>query len=228
MGHDDAVSPASEQRAPLVTVAALYGSAGSVIGPRVAERLGVAFLDRAIPEGAARLLGPDEAVVDVDEQPRTGLDRLTAGLGRLSTITGGAGGTHERLDIVEGEVRGRVEEFLADASRAGGVALGRGGMVILRSVPWALHVHLGGPRDSRITQAMSLEGSDRATAEARQQAEDRGRISYVRRVYGVDAEDPAWYHLMLDSTAIDHDTCIELIVAAAVARTRGPRPSPPL
>ena len=33
----------------VVTLAALYGAGGSVVGTRVAERLGVAFLDRAIP-----------------------------------------------------------------------------------------------------------------------------------------------------------------------------------
>ncbi len=101
-------------------------------------------------------------------------------------------------------------------------------MVILRSVPWALHVHLGGPREARVAQRMALEGIDRATAEARQEAEDRARMSYVSRVYGVDGGDPALYHLMLDSTAIDVDTCVELIVIAARARTRHPRPSPPI
>jgi cytidylate kinase len=43
----------------------------------------------------------------------------------------------------------------------------------------------------------------------------------------VDGEDPSLYHLMLDSTALDIDTCVELIVTAAQARTRRPRPSPP-
>ncbi|HEX2048568.1 MAG TPA: cytidylate kinase family protein, partial [Acidimicrobiales bacterium] len=111
---------------------------------------------------------------------------------------------------------------------SGGVAVGRGGMVILRSVPWALHVYLGGPQDARVAQRMALEGIDRATAEARQEAEDRARVSYVSLVYGVDGRDPAWYHLMLDSTALDVDTCVELIVTAARARSRHPRPSPPI
>jgi hypothetical protein len=32
---------------------------------------------------------------------------------------------------------------------------------------------------------------------------------------------------MLDSTALDLDTCVELIVTASEARVRDPRPSPP-
>jgi cytidylate kinase len=214
---------------PVVTIAALYGAAGSVIAPKVAEQLGVAFLDRAIPEAVAKRTGlPESAVEDVDDAPRSSLQRLTASLGRASTISGATGGSIELLDAEVGSIRRQIEEFLARASMSGGVAVGRGGMVILRSVPWALHVYLGGPREARVAQRMALDGIDRATAEARQEAEDRARISYVSRVYGVDGGDPALYHLMLDSTVLDVDTCVELIVTAARARTRHPRPSPPI
>ncbi len=165
---------------------------------------------------------------DVDEAPSRGMQRLTASLGRASTISGATGGSIEQLDAEVRSIRGQIEEFLARASISGGVAVGRGGMVILRSVPWALHVHLGGPREARVAQRMALEGIDRATAEGRQKAEDGARISYVSRVYGVDGTDPALYHLMLDSTALDVDTCVEVIVTAARARTRHPRASPPI
>jgi cytidylate kinase len=74
---------------------------------------------------------------------------------------------------------------------------------------------------------MRFEGIDREIAERRQKVEDRTRTGYVRRAYGVDGEDPSLYHLMLDSTALDLDTCVDLIVTAAQARTRHPRPSPP-
>ena len=50
--------------------------------------------------------------------------------------------------------------------------------------------------------------------------EDRARIEYVRRAYGVDGMDPALYHLMLDSTALSLDACVELIVAASQARRK--------
>ncbi len=214
---------------PVVTIAALYGAAGSAIAPQVAEQLGVPFLDRAIPETVAKRTGlPESAVEEADDAPRNGIQRLAATLGRVSTITGATGGSVERLDADLRSIRGQIEEFLARASISGGVAVGRGGMVILRSVPWALHVHLGGPAEARVAQRMALDGIDRATAEARQEAEDSARMSYVSRVYGVDGGDPALYHLMLDSTALDVDTCVELIVTAARARTRDPRSSPPV
>ncbi len=105
--------------------------------------------------------------------------------------------------------------------------MGRGGMVVLRSVPWALHVHLGGPPGARVEQRMAIEGIDRETAERRQEIEDRTRIDYVRRAYGVDGSDPGLYHLMLDSTALDLGICVDLIVTAGRARVGDPRPTPP-
>jgi cytidylate kinase len=213
---------------PVVTIAALYGAGGTVIGPRVAERLGVPYLDREIPEAVARRTGlSQDAVADVDEEERSGVQRLVSSLGRAATISGAVGGSSEHLDVQERTIRGYIEEQLAQAAVSGGVALGRGGMVVLRSVPQALHVHLGGPAEARVQQRMALEGIDHATARRRRELIDRTRLRYVRSAYGVDGEDPSLYHLMLDSTAIGLDTCVDLIVTAAQARTRQPRPSPP-
>ena len=148
---------------PVVTLAALYGAGGSVVGPRVAERLGVPFLDRGIPDAVAQQAGlPPEAVAGVDDQPRSAMERLVANLGRSTTSSGGTAGSIEHLDLQERAVRAHIEEFLARSSVSGGVAVGRGGMVVLRSLPWALHVHLGGPREGRLRQRMALEGIDRA------------------------------------------------------------------
>jgi cytidylate kinase len=213
---------------PVVTIAALYGAGGTVIGPRVAERLGVPYLDREIPEAVARRTGlSQDAVADVDEEERSGVQRLVSSLGRAATISGAVGGSSEHLDVQERTIRGYIEEQLAQAAVSGGVALGRGGMVVLRSVPQALHVHLGGPAEARVQQRMALEGIDHATARRRRELIDRTRLRYVRSAYGVDGEDPSLYHLMLDSTAVDLDACVDLIVMAAQARTRQPRPSPP-
>ncbi|MDQ3849572.1 MAG: cytidylate kinase-like family protein [Actinomycetota bacterium] len=210
----------------MVTLAALYGAGGSVVGPRVAERLGVPFLDRAIPEAVTRETGlPERAVEDVDERPQGVTTRVMATLGRAATA-GGSEGAVAGLDLHEQRLRGYIERFLGQAAASGGVALGRGGMVVLREVPWALHVHLGGAPEARIRQAMRINGVERDEAERQQRMEDRARIEYVRRAYGVDGGNPALYHLMLDSTALELEVCVGLIVTASEARRQNPRPMP--
>jgi cytidylate kinase len=214
---------------PVVTIAALYGADGSEIGQRVAEALAVPFLDRAIPRTVAALTGLSERTVDeAYDGPRTALRRAVDALGRAPTVAGGVGGNVERLDVEERALRAHVEEVLARATHDGGVVLGRGGMVVLRTVPWALHVHLGGPREERVARRIASDRIDRATAEARQRREDHARISYVRRAYGVDGEDPDLYHLMIDTIALGVDASVDLIVTAARRRASAPTATPPI
>jgi cytidylate kinase len=204
----------------VVTIAALYGAGGSVVGPRVAERLGVQFLDRAIPSAVAKRAGLTESAVDeVDQKPRSGWQRLLARLGRASPATA-ASVQVERLDLEERRLRAEIEEFLAHASRSGGVVLGRGGAVVLADVPGALHVYLRGDRKARAEHVMELQGVDRATAARRLKANDRARREYVKSTYGIDGDSPRLYHLMIDAIALGADVCIELIVAAAQERVR--------
>ena len=217
-------SPSQHPQAPppVVTLAALYGAGGSVVGPRVAERLDVQFLDREIPEAVAREASlSDQAVDEVDEKPRGATTRVMETLGRAATA-GGSEGSVRHLDLQEARLRSYIEEFLADAAASGGVALGRGGMVVLREVPWALHVYLGGPVQARVVQGMRIDQIDREQAERQQKLEDQARIEYVRRAYGVDGTDSTLYHLVLDSTALSLDMCVELIVAASAARREAP------
>jgi Cytidylate kinase-like family len=216
-------------RAPIVTIAALYGSGGSFIGERVAGRLDVPFLDRAILEEAARRTGVSEdAVADVDDEVRSRRERLFSNLARATTVSSPQASTPDNLDLQERRLRLAIEETLAGMRTTGGVAIGRGGMVVLRTVPWALHVQLAGSRDARIEQGSRFEGIGRDAAQQRQESEDRARRSYVQRAYGVDGKNPDLYHLVLDSTALPLDTCVDLIVAAARARFGQPRKTAPI
>jgi cytidylate kinase len=210
---------------PVVTLAALYGAGGDVVGPRVAERLGVPFLDRAIPRSVAQRAGlPEAAVADVDEEPRSRWNLVLRALGRASPPSG-ASGQVERLDLEFRKLHSEIERFLADASRSGGVVLGRGGAVVLASVPGALHVYLGGNRDRRIERVMDQQGVDQSTAARLVTANDWARRDYVRSAYGIDGDDPALYHLMIDAVSLGVEVCVDLIVAASESLTRasGPR-----
>jgi cytidylate kinase len=42
----------------------------------------------------------------------------------------------------------------------------------------------------------------------------------VRRIFGVDPDDRALYHLVIDTIALGIDASVELVVAASRARTR--------
>ena len=88
--------------------------------------------------------------------------------------------------------------------------------MLFRSRPDTLHVRLDGAEAARLRQAMAHEAIDEATASVQMRETDRARSAYVRHFHpGERWEDPANYHLVIDSTAISLDVCVDLIVAAA-------------
>ena len=90
-------------------------------------------------------------------------------------------------------------------------------------------MRLDGPVEARRRWAMCQEGLDAETAARQQVATDRARAAYVRHFDHDHGrwDDPANYHLVLDSTALSVDTCVKLIVVAARAHlTAGPSPAP--
>ena len=136
--------------------------------------------------------------------------------------------TAEELLPDEARRRELEREVRAFAASGRGVILGRGAVVLLRDDPRALHVLLDGPVEARSRQAMAIEGIDRATAERRLARVDRFRRAYVEDLYGVDVREPGVFHLVLDSTAIALDDCVEIIAdAARRRRARAATESPP-
>jgi cytidylate kinase len=201
----------------VVTLSASYGAGGSQIGPRLAERLGLEFIDRAIPTAvAARLAVPIDDALAHDEAVRGVLERLLLRFAPAAQTFAGATPAPELVN--ERSYLRCTEDVIRERAAQGAVILGRAGAIVLADAPDALHVRLDGPRERRLTQAMALEGVDRETAERHMRETDRARLAYVEQFYGSDQRDPALYHLVIDSTVLSLDATVELIAVAAAAR----------
>jgi cytidylate kinase len=200
-----------------VTIAATYGCGGSVIGPDVAKKLALPFVDRAIPPAlAAKIHQPLVAALADDAVERTAAGRLlTSALG-YTGLFAGVPRTPEDLGV-NADVA-KTEDALRHTANAGGaVILGRGGVFVLKGRPDVFHVRLDAPVEARRHAAMQREGLDYKTAARMQHATDYARGAYVSHFYPREGawEDPRHYHMMLDSTAISLDTCVEIITRAA-------------
>ena len=118
-------------------------------------------------------------------------------------------------DSVSAERKRRIA--LAEASVHGGVILGRGANFVLRSRPNVLSVLLTGPRERRVQSVMMVETSTGGQPNG-------PWISMTRPgwgMYGAEREDPADYDLIIDSTAVDWDTIVNLIVEVSLAAPAG-------
>jgi cytidylate kinase len=199
----------------IVTVSASYGAGGARVGPRLAERLGVPFLDRAITAEVAERLAIPLAEASARDQSIGGL--LSRVALRLAPV-GLAFGAEPGEAIDEGAFRRTTEEIIRErAARGNAVILGRAGALVLKNDPRALHVRLDGPRARRLEQAVRL-GNAREEVEARMAETDRAREAYVRHFYRADPRAAAHYHLLIDSTAVPLEVVVDMIVLAARSR----------
>lgn len=203
----------------VVTISAEYGAGGSIVAPEVATRLGLPFVDRAIPEGVARDIGCSlESALAHDGKAEHGLGRLLAGAARLPNVT--LGGMEAYLpvgDLVsEDEFVVRTERAIRDvAATTGGVLLGRAAAVVLADLDAALHVRLRGPQEARLARVMRTSGVEERLARHRLEDSDRARSAYVKHFYRADPDDAGLYHLVIDTTVISIDTAIDIVARAA-------------
>jgi hypothetical protein len=206
----------------LVALSASYGAGGSVIGPALAERLDVPFIDRAIPLAVAdRLHVPYDDAAAHDEQVSTGwLQRVLSGF--VGADTSAPAPLPPEMFSSEDFRRATEEVLLQQAALGSGVILGRGSVVVLREDPRALRVRLDGPPDRRVSQAMRLDSSlDRDSAERALRQFDRTHAAYLQQFYAVNIRDSRLYHLVLDSTRLELDACVEIIARAASTTVAG-------
>ncbi|HEY1522044.1 MAG TPA: cytidylate kinase-like family protein [Solirubrobacteraceae bacterium] len=202
----------------LVAISASYGAGGTVIGPELAQRLGVTFVDRAIPLAVAEELDVplDDAEAHDEEAPAPSwLDRLLRGF--TNTDASVPAPIPPSSFTSEDFRRATEHALLRQAETGSGVILGRGSVIVLRDRPKVLRVRLDGPRERRIEQAMRLGNLDQASAQAALERLDRTHAEYARLLYRADLGDPSLYHLVIDSTALQTATCVQLIAEAAQA-----------
>jgi Cytidylate kinase-like family len=201
-----------------VTISASYGARGERIAQLVAETLGLAFLDRAIPLGVARQLHLSQELAESsDERAPTRWDRVAHALSAAGSVTTATGVAPEPIQDAD-TFRMATERILQQvADTTGAVFLGRAGMVVLGGRADVLCVRLDGPVEARIAQAVA-DGADPATATDAQRVVDGARNEYASFFYRQRQDDPGLYHLIVDSTAMHIDACVDLIVTAARAR----------
>jgi cytidylate kinase len=190
----------------LVTISASYGCGGSRIAPALAERLGVPLLGRP-------------PAPDLDPEVEEPSGRLLSRVASLALAWGTPGGMGLDELLPDSTGRDEIEREIRELAAGGqGVILGRGAAVILHDDERALHVLLDAPKEARVQQAMVIESLDQEAAERRLARVDRFRRAYVETFYGADRREAGICHLIIDSTAIPLDDCVELIAAAAMSR----------
>jgi MFS family permease len=217
-----AVVPGKDGAIRTGAISASYGAGGDPISRGVAARLGVEFLDRAIPvQVAEEMAEPLEIVLAHEDETYDALGELFAALSRsVSPIAPSAAPDMEQEGT--GDLFRRcTEDVIRRLAGRGGVILGRGAVIILRHDPRVLRVRLDGPAQARIARVVRQQGVAEERARLDQRQTDRARRAYLRHFYGTDGSDPSLYNLVIDTTVVTDEQAIDQIVEAT---TRVPVP----
>ncbi len=202
----------------LIALSASYGAGGAKVGPLLAQRLAVPFVDRAIPFAVSERLEVDVETAEQHDQRLGGggIERILRGF--IGQDVGAPIPLAPELTIDDDFLRATEEVLLAQAATGAGVILGRGAVFLLRDRPEVLRVRLDGPPKRRAAQAAQLGGITLEEAERSRRRLDRAHAEYARRFYGADIAEYSLYDVVLDSTAIELEVCVELLATAARAR----------
>jgi len=206
---------------PVITISRQYASGGSAVARLVAERLGFELVDNEFVDRVAQRAGlPREEVEQLEERVSGFLERLARTLAGSSPELFIAAPPQAAAGPTEDEIVKITERVIAEAVRHDRVVLvGRGAQAYLAQREGTLHVFVVAPFEVRVQRAMERLALERKDAERTVRDIDEGRRKYVRTYYGRAWDDPANYHLVLNSGVFSYPDCAALIEAAL--RVRG-------
>ena len=205
---------AAGSTAPLViTVNSAVGAGGDLVAQRLAERLSLPFVDRAIPVAVAQQLAvPVASAEALDEQRSHAGLRLLVSAANTEPLFG--------LEVTPADFDDEERFRLATeaalwklAATTGGVVLGRASAVILAGHPRALHVRFVASGPTRIRRVRERAGYDEHEAARVIERTDRARAAFAHHLYGVDLSDPALYDLIVTTDKIGIEDAAEVVTA---------------
>ena len=176
----------------LVTISRTYGSGGKVIGERLAEMLGIGFLDREILDHMSKELGIDPEVLrEYDEKvPNRFMSRTVRTMN--TTVTN----SPEKI-VAEAQF-----EYIRKQAKAGKsfVLIGRAGSEVLKDYPYLVRFFITGRIENRISRIMEVRHMDYDEAKKAVRRHDRYRRAYHNSYGSGKWESPDNYELILSSS----------------------------
>lgn len=221
---------------PIITISSQFGAGGPVVGRKLAERLGVDYVDKDIIHRIALDLRVDEEkVAEFDEGRHNRLWGFLStvfdfdALRRHATVSQPSEATatyDDREEIPYNyQVKGWIDRDIyrqmmvrvitAIGERGQAVIKGRGSQFILRDKAKALHVRFVAEEEDRVVRTMERQGLTRdASRKLIGEMDQRGE-RYVRDYFGGDLRADLNYHLVLNTSRVSLESCLDLLEGLA-------------
>lgn len=202
----------------IITISRSYGSGGRKIGRRLADELGIDYLDRKLLRIASDKSGINEQLfAQADETLRN-----TPVFRAARKVYSGEVIGPESDDFTSNEnlFRYQAKVIREIASTSSCVIIGRCANVVLSDMPHVLRVYIHAPLEYRLQALADVHPVDKHARTRIIDEKDERRAAYYRYFTGFDWKDADHYDLSLDSAALGEDRCVELIKQYLSIRTK--------
>ena len=196
----------------VLTISRQFGAGGKTLGKKIADTLGYTFADDDIVQKIAELAKVSPGWVESVEKE--------AG-GRFSRIVTKMV-SKPLVDKILKDERGYIDEqiyldylvvLISQIAEEGSVViLGRGSQYILNDMPEAVHVLLINSFDNRVRFIAENYGVSESKATQIVKYEDRRRMNLYRKMSKQDYDQPALYHLVINTGKVGLEGAARLIL----------------
>jgi CMP/dCMP kinase len=214
----------------VITMSRQMGSGAEEVANRLCQEMGLRIFDKGLMMRVATEVGfTDTQIVDYSEEKyelRNFLDvlfRRARTVAEVSTRvrTGKGPDTVDTMVLNEARAIDLIRATMNAAYERGNVLIvGRGGQAILEDKPNVLHVRIVAPLEQRIARVQTWEQCTAPQARRLITERDRATHEYLRTFHSIEVDDPTLYHLVLNTSKLDINQCVELIKMATVAITK--------
>jgi cytidylate kinase len=205
----------------VICISHATGAGGFELGHLVAERLGFRFVDEEIVARAAEK--HDVTVADLAdvERRKSLLTRILRDVGRGEAAMYGTAASFELLvDPLPDprSLRALIQQSITETADDGEVVIvSHAASHALTDRDDVLRVLVTASTETRIRRLAEVEGLDAKSAKKSIEANDAGRADYLKRFYGVAAESPTHYDVVVNTDRISVEAGADLVVQATTA-----------
>ena len=177
----------------VITISREMGSEGSYIGKKVAEQLGLKYVDKQDLAKVMREYGFSFFDEVYDSKPNF----------------------WERFDFQRSATIDFLMQAMTALAKVGDVVIvGRGGFGLFQNYLDVLHVRIKAPFELRVQRQMMEHGMDRNEAGIHLEKYDKVRKSFVESDLHLNSNDANLFDLVLDTGVVSPDTAVLWITEA--------------
>lgn len=208
-----------EKKDLAITISHLIGSGGAYVGEKLADRLGIPFLDREIIQSVAQQLNILESEVERREERLTTFwDNFNRSMIGLSPIIIAE---FPQLAPSDSELfKTECETIQKIASKSSAIFLGRCGWDILKNHPNHVSILLTANHSDRVKRLCTLYELTEQDARKLIKTNDQERDAYNKKFTQKNWVDARYYDLCVNTSSTGWDGAVEIAEKCILAKIK--------